>query len=160
MSSRGRAVRVDGPSSRKELHVMHDEPTSGTNLSGRLGPRVPQRDVAQVAAGEPIPIALRRRAPEHQSVGALDRSRFPPHSAGRRQACNRLHRSRRLRACAGASRRGRAGAQRRYSGPRRQGQASQPNIPIQEAEPSLKTYRLLNGKDPERYPVMIWCLGV
>ena len=50
---------------------MHDEPTSGTNLSGRLGPRVPQRDVAQVAAGEPIPIALRAVEPPNINQSAL-----------------------------------------------------------------------------------------
>ena len=140
---------------------MHDEPTSGTNLSGRLGPRVPQRDVAQVAAGEPIPIALRAVEPPNINQSALWTalvSRHTPPVVAKR-VIDRIARGRQ-RACAGASRRGRAGAQRRYSGLRRQGQASQPNIPIQEAEPSLKTYRLLNGKDPERYPVMIWCLGV
>ena len=50
---------------------MHDEPTPGTNLSGRLGPRVPQRDVAQVAAGEPIPIALRAVEPPNSNQSAL-----------------------------------------------------------------------------------------
>jgi hypothetical protein len=49
---------------------MHDEPTSGTNLSGRLGPRVPQRDVAQVAAGEPIPVALRAVEPPNINQSA------------------------------------------------------------------------------------------
>jgi hypothetical protein len=50
---------------------MHEEPTSGTNLSGRLGPRVPQRDVAQVAASEPIPIALRAVEPPNINQSAL-----------------------------------------------------------------------------------------
>ena len=54
---------------------MNDKPTwpasHTTNLSERLGPRVPLCEVAKVAGGEPLPVALRAVEPPNINELAL-----------------------------------------------------------------------------------------
>jgi len=54
---------------------MNDKPTwpasHTTNLSERLGLRVPLREVTKVAGGEPLPVALRAVEPPNINESAL-----------------------------------------------------------------------------------------